>query len=108
VLPPHALVIALTPLLDARFGRAVRRLADRGQDVVLLALGTDALSAGLLRPRDAGPLVRQLWRLEREDRLRELRAHGIRAVHWPPDSPLEAVLGTVRRPASARHAPWSA
>jgi uncharacterized protein (DUF58 family) len=108
ILPRHALVIALTPLIDGRFVRAVCQLADRGQDVVLLALGTDELSDGLLRRRDAGRLARRLWRLEREDRLRELRGHGIRAVHWPPDRLLEAVLGTVPRPATGRSAPWYA
>jgi uncharacterized protein (DUF58 family) len=107
ILPRHALVVALTPLVDDRFARAVCRLADRGQDVVLLALRTDELSEGLPR-RDAGPLARRLWRLEREDRLRDLRGHGIRAVHWPTDRPLEATLATVPRPAAERSAPWFA
>lgn len=108
VLPPNALVIALTPLLDERFRRAVRRLAERGQDIVLLALQTDELSSSLLPPSDVDALARRVWKLEREDRLRELRYSGIRAVHWPPGRPLEAVLDAVARPVAGRGARWCA
>ncbi|MDA8050172.1 MAG: DUF58 domain-containing protein [Rhodospirillales bacterium] len=104
VLSRRALVVALTPLADARFVRAVTSLAERGQDVVLLALATDELSEGLARRRDLGPLVRRLWRLEREERLRALRRAGVRAAHWPAARPLDATLGLVRDPRIRKNA----
>ena len=104
MLPRHALIIALTPLHDARFERAVVRLADQGRDIVLIALRTDELSQAYLPRRAADPMLRRLWRLEREERLRGLRGHGVRAVHWSPSLPIETALRTVGRRATRRHA----
>ena len=104
MLPRHALIIALTPLHDPRFDRAVVRLADQGRDIVLIALSTDELSQAYLPRRASAPVIRRLWRLEREQRLRELRGHGVRAVHWSPSLPIETALRAVNRPATRRHA----
>jgi uncharacterized protein (DUF58 family) len=104
MLPRHALIIALTPLHDARFERAVVRLADQGRDTVLIALRTDELSRAYLPRRAADPVLHRLWRLEREERLRELRRHGVRAAHWSPFLPIETALRTVSRPATRRRA----
>ncbi len=104
MLPRHALIIALTPLHDARFERAVVRLADQGRDIVLIALRTDEVSQAYLPRRAADPMLRRIWQLEREERLRGLRAHGIRAVHWSPSLPIETALRAVGRPATRRHA----
>ncbi len=49
VLPRRAMVVALTPLADARVARALAGLAERGQDVVALVLDTERLSLRLLR-----------------------------------------------------------
>ena len=93
ILPRRALVLALTPLADERFDRTVIRLAERGQDVVVLALASDALTPWVVRPRRLAPIVRRLWRLEREERLRALRRAGVRAVSWSADAPLDATMG---------------
>ena len=93
ILSRQALVIALTPLADQRFDHAVIRLAQRGQDVVVLALRTDALTPWAVRPRKLAPIVRRLWRLEREERLRALRRTGIRAVSWEANTPLDGTTG---------------
>jgi uncharacterized protein (DUF58 family) len=107
MMPHHALIIALTPLVDERFARAVGRLADQGRDVVVLAICSDEISEKLLSGRrTVRPLARRLWALEREDRLRELRAHGVRAVNWSPALPIEAALQAVRRPVMASGAAW--
>jgi len=95
VLSRRAFVLALTPLADQRFERAVIRLAQRGQDVALLALMTDELSAGLVRPRDLHPLVRRLWRVERAERLRALRRVGVRASNWSTAAPLDSAMGNL-------------
>jgi uncharacterized protein (DUF58 family) len=104
MLPRHALIIALTPLLDERFVRTVMRLADQGRDIVLLALGGDELSRAWLPRRASDPLIRRLWLLERDLRLRELRGHGVRAAHWSPSQPIEAALQAVSRPIVWRRA----
>jgi uncharacterized protein (DUF58 family) len=102
MLPHHALIIALTPLLDEKFVRTVVRLADQGRDIVLLALRGDELSPAYV-PRSADePLLRRLWLLERDTRLRELRGHGVRAAHWSPAMPIDTALQTVSRPAVRR------
>lgn len=95
ILPRRALVVALTPLVDDRVVSGLCSLAERGQDVVVLALDTDALSVPMLHRRERHPLVRRLWRLERDERLRTLRRWGGRAVGWQPDRPLEAALAAL-------------
>lgn len=92
LLPRRALVIALSPLCDARFARALLALAWRGQQVALLALDTSELSRPLLpRPRHTRRLWR-VWAVERDERLRELRAAGVQAADWDPRQPLDAAL----------------
>ena len=106
MLPWHALIIALTPLADARFAQMVGRLAEQGRDVVLLALRTDEI-CGDLAPRLARrKLIQRLWLLEREQQLRELRGHGVRAVHWSPSLPIDTALMTVQRPGMTGQTSW--
>jgi uncharacterized protein (DUF58 family) len=92
MLPRHAMILALTPLADERFARTVIRLADQGRDVVLLAIRTDELSEALVSRRVNHPLIRRLWLLEREERLRELRGNGVRAVNWSTSLPIETAI----------------
>ena len=106
MLPRHAMILALTPLVDERFTRTVIRLADQGRDVVLLAIRTDELSQALVPRRANHPLVRRIWLLEREDRLRELRGHGVRATNWSPLLPIDTALDVARQPIMRRGASW--
>ncbi len=101
ILSRKALVLTLTPLIDQRFDRAVIRLAQRGQDVVVLALETDALTPWVVRPHRLSSIVHRLWQLEREERLRALRRAGVRAVNWRVDASLDATIG--RLFAESRH-----
>src|SRR4029453_9812278 len=60
ILPPQALVVALSPLLDARFVRAATDLAARRFDLVVLAVSPVAAARGGVRrappPAPARPL----------------------------------------------------
>ena len=105
MLPRHTLIIALTPLADERFVHVVTGLADKGRDVVLLAIGGDELSLPYLTRRAGHPVVRRVWRLLREDRLRELRRHGMRAALWSPPQSIQAALRSAQRPVT-RGAAW--
>jgi uncharacterized protein (DUF58 family) len=104
MLPRHALIIALTPLLDERFVRMIVRLADQGRDIVLLAVRGDELSQAYVPRRANDPLIRRLWLLERDTRLRQLRGHGVRVAQWSPLLPIDTALQTVIRPAARRRA----
>ena len=98
VLPPHALVIAVTPLLDARFTRATLDLAARGFDLVVLVVSPVEVTRAVLSDSPINDLACRLWTLERRARLDELRRHGLAVIEWNPQEALElALAGLTRR-----------
>ena len=98
VLPPQALVIAISPLLDVRFEKAVVDLAARGFDLVVLSPSPIPLVRRASRPTPSVDLACRLWLLERRARADTLRRLGITVVEWDPAEPLEAALGALSRP----------
>ena len=102
ILPAQALVIAVSPLLDARFIAAARDLAGRGFDVVVLAVDpVVATRAALVRSAVVDTACR-LWAVERRLHVALLRASGLRVVEWSPDEPLELALSRLPQHARAR------
>jgi len=97
VLWPQALVIAITPLLDPRFTKAVLDLAARGFDLVVLVVSPVEVTRAALASSPAGDLACRLWTLERRTTLGELRRHGLPVLEWRPPEPLEAALVSARR-----------
>ena len=97
VLPPHAFIVALTPLLDRRFTQAAVDLVARGFDVLVLVVSpVDLMRAGVgVSPIDQ--LACRLWTLERRARLDELRRHGLPVIEWNPADPLEAAIAGLDR-----------
>jgi uncharacterized protein (DUF58 family) len=92
-LPPKALVLALTPLLDPRSAGALLDLRARGFDLVVIEVSplpfVDAGGDKLAR------LAYRLWRLSRESlRLRYEQA-GVPVVEWRDGEPLDVVLEEV-------------
>ncbi len=100
VLPPQALVIAITPLLDRRFARAALDLSARGFDLVVLVVSPVEVTRGALQPSRATDLACRLWTLDRRAQLAELRRQGLGVLEWYPPAPLELALarGGGRRP----------
>ncbi|HZR97005.1 MAG TPA: DUF58 domain-containing protein [Gaiellaceae bacterium] len=103
-LPPKALVLAVSPLLDARTAAALLDLRARGFDLVVIEVSPVpfVVPAG----DTVSDLAYRLWRLTRESlRLRYEQA-GVPVVEWQADESLEAVLEEVssfrRRAALAR------
>lgn len=92
VLPPQALVIALSPLLDERFVKAMGDLIARGFDVVLLSICPVDLSRGFLSASPVDALACRLWALERQAQIAQLRRQGLVVIEWRPDQPLELAL----------------
>src|SRR6185503_4683555 len=69
VLPSHALVIAITPLLDPRFPKAALDLAARGFDVAILVVSPVDVTRAVLKASPINQLACRLWTLERRARL---------------------------------------
>lgn len=102
VLPPRALVVALTPLLDPRTSTLLAALRHRGQSVVVV----DTLPVGSLPSARRLPaqLAQRLWRLEREELIAAMADIGVPVVTWSGAGSLDAVLRDVARMAAAPRA----
>ncbi len=98
VLPPQAVVIAITPLLDPRFTRATLDLAARGFDLVVLVVSPVEVTRRALAPSPTIDLACRLWTLDRRARLAELHRQGVAVLEWSPPEPLELALAGARRP----------
>jgi uncharacterized protein (DUF58 family) len=98
VLPPHALVIAITPLLDPRFTRTALDLAARGFDLIVLVVSPVDVIRATLPASALNDLACRLWALDRRAKLDEFRRHGIPVLEWSPSSePLERALAAFGR-----------
>ncbi len=97
VLPPHAFIVALTPLLDRRFTQAAVDLVARGFDVLVLVVSPVELMRARLNASPIDQLACRLWTLERRTRLDELRRHGLPVIEWNPADPLEAAIAGLDR-----------
>lgn len=91
-LPPKALVLALTPLLDSRTATALLDLRGRGYDLIVVEIAPPQLE-----PRRAGSdaLAERLWLLSRDALRWQLRQIGIPVVTWREGDPLAAPLEEV-------------
>jgi uncharacterized protein (DUF58 family) len=94
MLPPGALILGLTPLLDQRGVDALMDLRGRGFKVVLLVISpVPFIHPGQGEP---GEQAFRLWRLQREVVQARYQRLGVPVVEWRPDRPLEAVVEEVR------------
>ena len=96
-LPPKALVLALTPLLDAG---ALLDLRARGFDLVVIEVSP----VPFVRPGsdELAKLAYRLWRLSRESLRMRYEQAGVPVVEWVDGEPLNVVLEEVT--AFRRHA----
>jgi uncharacterized protein (DUF58 family) len=94
-LPPEALVVALSPLLDERAVRTLLDVRARGFDLAVVEISPVPFApAG---PDELDKVARRLWLLRREAlRSRYLRL-GVPVVEWDGEGPLQAALEEVRR-----------
>jgi uncharacterized protein (DUF58 family) len=102
VLPPRALVVAITPLLDERAIGLLVDLRTRGCDLTVIEVSPIAYAPPAATPADA--LARRLWQLQRQVLRGRLEALGIAVARWDEDDGLAPALEGVnsfRR--SARH-----
>ncbi|HEY1487153.1 MAG TPA: DUF58 domain-containing protein, partial [Micromonosporaceae bacterium] len=108
---PNALIICLTPILDADAVGMLARFARSGRSIVTV----DTMPAGLLdverQPRRRpsltrthaaaastfGPAAARLWRYDRANTIAQLREHGVPVVPWAGPGSLDQVLQQVAR-----------
>jgi uncharacterized protein (DUF58 family) len=99
-LPPRALVIALTPLLDERAVKALIDLRARGFDLAVIELSPyPFVPEG---ESETERLAYRLWRLRRDALRTRYASLGAPIVEWREGVPMEAVVEEVR--AFRRHA----
>jgi uncharacterized protein (DUF58 family) len=92
-LPPGALVIAVTPLLDERGGAILVDLHARGWDLAVIEVSP--LPFVTPPPGEFGALAERLWRLQREAVRACYERLGVAVVSWRDGVPLDAVLEEV-------------
>ena len=93
-LPPRALVVAVTPLLDERSLSALVDLRGRGHDLVVLEISPEPyVEPG---PAETDELALRLWRLQRGDMRARLDRLGVAVTTLDGDTSLESALEGVR------------
>jgi uncharacterized protein (DUF58 family) len=99
-IPPRALVIGLSPLLDERAVGALLDLRARGFDLAVIELSPVPF---VPEPEtETERLAYRLWRLRREALRSKFASLGAPIVEWQEGVPMEAVVEEVR--AFRRHA----
>ena len=93
-LPPRALVLALTPLLDARSTAALVALRARGFDLVVVEISP----LPFVEPQrdELSGLSYRLWSLSRDAQRDQYERAGIPIVPWTEGGSLDAVIEEVR------------
>jgi len=92
-LPPSALVIALSPLLDERSVGALLDLRARGFDLVVLDVTPVPFTE---RPRGLDAVAFDIWTMRRDALRHRLQEAGVAVAEWPPDGRLQETLEEVR------------
>jgi uncharacterized protein (DUF58 family) len=94
-LPPRALVIALSPLLDSRAVDSLAHLAHRGYPMLVVDTSPRPI---LPAPRTwSRDLAQRLWLVERDGLIHRLGELGVPVVPWAGTGTLDVVLAQVAR-----------
>jgi uncharacterized protein (DUF58 family) len=99
-LPPGALIVVVSPLLNLRLIEALRELRERGFATIVIDVLRAEPAIGLRgrRNRAMASLARRIWRMEQDAIRFSLRELGIPVVCWDGASSLdEPLAGYTRR-----------
>jgi uncharacterized protein (DUF58 family) len=100
-LPPGALVVVFSPLLDQRFVEALRDMRERG--FALLVVDVLNVEPPASRFSFTDDMAARIWRMEQQAIRFSLRELGIPVVHWDGVAPLDLPLAPyTRRPVVVR------
>ncbi len=93
-LPPNALVVALSPLLDGRSVEALLDLRARGFDLAVVDVSPVPFTQ---RPRQSlDALAYDIWTLRRDALRHRLQRSGVAVAEWRDDGSLQNALEEVR------------
>jgi uncharacterized protein (DUF58 family) len=92
-LPPQALVVALTPLLDDRAATALLDLRARGFDLIVIEISPLALV--VRKQGEIGDIAHRLWRLRRDAVRGRFERAGVPVAVWDDDSSLTVAMEEV-------------
>jgi uncharacterized protein (DUF58 family) len=93
-LPPHALVLAVSPLLDERATSALLDLRARGFDLAVIEVSPlEYVAAG---PSESDRVAHRLWSLEREAQRTRYERAGVPVAIWSEASSLAVALEEVK------------
>ena len=99
-LPPGALVVVFSPLLDQRFVEACETCGSAASPCWSSTCSTPSRRSG---GAAADRMARRIWRMEQEAIRFSLRELGVPVVHWDGVQSLDLPLaGYTRRPLAAR------
>jgi uncharacterized protein (DUF58 family) len=93
-LPPGAMVLALSPLVDERTLAALTNLRARGFDLAVVEISPESYLPPAHSPTEL--LARRLWRLHREHVRSGLAGLGVQVVTWRSDERLDTALVGLR------------
>ena len=93
-LPPNALVIALSPLLDGRSVGALLDLRARGYDLAVVDVSPVPFTTRATSGLDA--VAYDIWTLRRDALRFRLQRAGVAVAEWRSGVPLQAILEEVR------------
>ncbi|MBV8182343.1 MAG: DUF58 domain-containing protein [Mycobacterium sp.] len=99
-IPPGAIVVAFSTLLDTEFALSLIDLRRRGHVVVAV----DVLQGAPFTAQQ-DPLVDRMWTLQRSAMYRDMGTVGVDVVAWQPDRTLDQSMRVVpdrRRPVTGR------
>lgn len=97
-MPPNAIVVAFSTLMNADFGLALTDLRRRGHPVLVV----DVLDRLPFR-EEPDPIVARWWRLERSRMYRNIAVTGVDVMGWSHDSGLNHAMHLMpQRPRMAR------
>ena len=85
--PPGAVIVAFSTLLDAAFGIALTDLCRRGHTVVVV----DVLESYPLAEEHDETIAR-MWKLQRSAMYRDMGAIGVDVVPWPSEFTLDVAM----------------
>jgi uncharacterized protein (DUF58 family) len=93
-LPPSALIVALSPLLDDRSVGALLDLRARGYDLAVIDVSPVPFAERPTGGLDA--VAYDIWTMRRDALRHRLQRAGAAVAEWRGDTPLQAVLEEVR------------
>jgi uncharacterized protein (DUF58 family) len=107
-LPPGALVVVFSPLLDQRFVETLRDMRERGFTMLVIDVLNAEPPAGSGMPwrgglggssprADTDRMARRIWRMEQEAIRFSLRELGVPVVHWDGIGSLDLPLAPYSR-----------